>query len=293
MSPQTAVDHNTMPVILGLTASPLRISPLEVCEISCEAEDADGDELAYEWSATQGAIAGEGANVEWTAPDAEGLFRISVAANDGNGGLADYSTSVRVKRNSAPEFQSMSSVAEAVAPGSSTYISFSVQDPDGDDVAFEWTATGGEVFGEGRAVVWLSPMDPGSYRVACVAADGFGGETTRELPINVISSTAPVLSDFVVKPINHTLLSYDVGVWDIFRGRSCTIECVVLDVNGPYAYEWACDQGALWAEGAVATWEAPDSKGPATISVGVTDANGNVTTGTVLMYVETCTCHFD
>ena len=291
--PEASGVENTAPVVVGVTPSTERIAPLDACQMVCEATDADGDPLRFMWEASQGEIVGEGATVEWVAPAAEGLFRVSVTVDDGNEGRAEYSTSVRVKQNSAPEFQSMSTIAEWVAPASSTYISFSAQDPDGDEVTYQWSTTAGELFGQGNSVVWLAPEEPGSYLVAVIAGDGYGGESKREIPIGVMSDAAPALSDFVVEPIDHTMLSFDVGVWDIFRGRSCSIECVVLDGSAPYTYVWTADQGVLTADGAIARWEAPDRKGPATISVDVTDANGKTTTGTVLMYVETCTCHFD
>lgn len=292
-SPEASGVENTAPVVVGVTASTERIAPLDACQMVCEATDADGDPLSFTWEASEGEIVGEGESVEWVAPKAEGLFRVSVAVDDGNGGRAEYSTSLRVTQNRAPEFQSMSTIAEWVTPGSSNYIAFSAQDPDGDEVTYEWHATAGELFGQGDSVVWLAPEEAGSYRVAVVARDAYGGEATREIPIGVMLDAAPVLGEFVVEAISHTLLSFNVGVWDIFRGRSCSIECVVLDGSAPYTYEWTADEGQLRADGAVAQWDAPDRKGPATISVDVTDANGKTTTGTVLMYVETCTCHFD
>jgi len=292
-SPEASGVENTAPLVVGVTPSTERIAPLDACQMVCEATDADGDPLSFMWEASQGEIVGEGSTVEWVAPEAEGLFRVSVTVEDGNGGNAEYSTSVRVKQNRAPEFQSMSSIAEWVTPGSSTYMAFSAQDPDGDEVTYEWDANAGELFGQGDSVVWLAPEEAGSYRVAVVARDAYGGEATREIPIGVMLDAAPVLGEFVVEAIGHTLLSFNVGVWDIFRGRSCSIECAVLDGSAPYTYEWTADEGKLTADGAVARWDAPDRKGPATITVAVTDTNGKTTTGSVLMYVETCTCHFD
>ena len=290
---ETTAVENTAPSVLGVTPSTERIAPRDVCQLVCEATDADGDSLTFTWLANQGELVGEGATVEWTAPDVEGLFRVSVTVDDGKGGIGEQSTSVRVKENRSPEFQSMATVADWVFPGSSMYMSFFAQDPDGDEVTYEWNATGGELFGQGDSIVWVAPEETGNYRVAVTARDEYGGESAREIPVSVISNSAPVLGEFLVKAIGHNMLSFDVGVWDIFRGRSCSIECLVQNGEAPYTYEWTADQGLLTTDGAMANWEAPDVKGPATISVEVADAYGNTTIGTVLMYVETCTCHFD
>ncbi|TFH34795.1 MAG: hypothetical protein E4G93_04760 [Dehalococcoidia bacterium] len=106
-------------------------------------------------------------------------------------------------------------------------------------------------------------------------------------------STTPKLGKFVVEPLSHEMLKYELGVYGIFLGLSCSIECVVLNGDEPYTYEWSADAGTLTADGAAAIWEAPETPVSATITVAVTDSLGNTNYGQVLMYVEDCTCAFD
>lgn len=284
---------NTAPVILGVTPATDRIEPLDVCRVDCEAVDDDGDALAYTWVASQGDVAGEGAAVEWSAPEAEGLYRLSVMVDDGRGGTAEYSTSLRVRANFAPEIVSLTPYSDWAKPGGSTYVSCTATDADGDQITYEWSATAGEVFGQGSAIVWLAPVEPGSYFVKVIARDTYGGESSREVPVSVTANQGPKLGRFRVEGIETDMLDLDDGVWDIFQGRSCSIKCVVLEGSEPYTYAWTADWGTLTADGAVARWDAPEERGPATIQVDVTDVNGNTTRGVVLMYVETCTCMFD
>ena len=138
---------NSAPEILRLTAATDRIAPLDVCELVCEAVDPDNDVLSYTWSSPQGEIHGEGSTIEWVSPGTEGLFRLSVTVNDGSGGAAEYSTSLRVRANCAPDIQSVSASADWVAPGASTYVSCAAEDADGDGITYEWAASAGEVFG--------------------------------------------------------------------------------------------------------------------------------------------------
>ena len=284
---------NTAPVILNVTPATDRIAPSDLAQVAVEAEDADGDALTFTWVASQGDIVGDGTTVEWTAPEAEGLYRLSVTADDGRGGTAEYSASLRVRANFAPEIVSLSSDSDWVVPGTSTNLSCVATDLDGDQIAYEWSATAGEVSGQGSSIVWVAPAEPGSYFVKVIARDTYGGESSRETPINVAAVEGPKLGRFRVEGIETDMLDFDDGVWDIFRSRSCSIQCVVKDGDGPYTYAWTADWGTLTADGAVARWDAPDEQGPATIQVDVTDANGNTTRGVVLMYVETCTCMFD
>ena len=283
---------NRVPVILSLTPATDRISPFDLCLVECEAVDEDGDTLTYTWSSAQGDVYGEGASIEWGAPDSEGLYRVSVTVDDGRGGTADFSTSLRVKVNYVPEVLSMTSEVDWVVPGGRCYISCVAEDDDGDEISYEWNATGGEFFGEGNAVIWVAPEAPESYWVSVWARDTYGGETMHALPISVTMAEPPHLGKFIVTSADTDMLKKRADGWAIFRGRSCTIECVVEEGDGPFSYEWSADQGILKADGATATWEAPESRISATIVVSVADIHGNKASGSVLIDVETCTCSF-
>ncbi|MBN1691344.1 MAG: thioredoxin fold domain-containing protein [Dehalococcoidia bacterium] len=67
-------------------------------EISCQAGDRDGDLLSYEWLAQAGYLKGEGATVNWTAPDNDGEYTITIRVNDGRGGTASRSIVIKVSQ---------------------------------------------------------------------------------------------------------------------------------------------------------------------------------------------------
>ncbi len=289
-SPTSSV--NTPPVIQAITAASDRIAPFDLCMVVCDAVDMDGDPLSYTWTASQGDIFGEGASIEWGAPTTEGLFTLSVTVDDGRGGTAGQSTSLRVKTNYAPAISTLSAFSDWIIPGSSTYISCAASDADGDEVAYEWTATGGEMFGQGHSIVWVAPTEPGSYWVTVFARDAYGGEARRGIPISVAPSEPPTIGKFVVKGIDSDLVRQTEDGWKIFRGNSCSIECVVTDGDGPFTFEWRADGGTLMSDGAVARWDAFNNRGTAAIVVDVIDVHGNIASGIVSMSVETCTCAF-
>ncbi len=284
---------SSAPVIQAVTVAPERIQPGDTCRIECETAAGDEDELAYSWTASEGDIAGEGSTIIWTAPGTEGLFRVSVTVDDGNGGSDTQSLSLTVRYNAAPEFQFVPAYTEGVRPGASVSISCPAVDADGDEITYQWHASYGEIRGEGEEVTWVAPRELGSYVVTVLARDAYGGEATRDVLITVTPSPTPRLGDFVVEALGHNMLKQELGVWDIYIGESCRIECIVAEGDGPFSYAWTVDEGILTADGAVATWQAPETRGPATIAVAVTDALGNTNSAQLLMYAEDCTCAFN
>jgi len=283
---------NRAPVIRSVTPATDRIEPFDMCEVVCDAVDDDGDPLTYTWTVSQGDLYGDGATIEWGSPAEEGLFKLTVVVDDGRGGSAETSASLRVKTNYAPQIASLSAVSGWIVPGASTYVSCAATDADGDDIAYEWVTTGGETFGQGRAIVWLAPAEAGSYWITVFARDAYGGESRRGVPISVTLSEPPTIGQFVIKGVDTDLVKQSESGWKIFRGRSCTIECVVVDGDGPFTYSWSANKGTLTADGAIARWDAFDGRGEAAIIVDVTDVHGSVASGIVSMTVETCTCAF-
>jgi len=287
-----AFEANAPPEILSVNAASDRISPSDLCEMVCEAVDPDGDELTYTWSAPVGQIRGGGPAVQWSAPDKEGLFRITVTVDDGRKGVVEYSISARVKSNLAPEIQELSADLDWVSTGKSVYFSCETDDADGDEVSHVWEATAGEFFGTGTGVVWLAPEEEGEYWITVWARDAYGGETQRAMPMRVTYHEPPDLGRFRVKGSNPDLLKPAGDAWKILKGNTCTIKCVVTEGDGPFTYEWSASQGELTSEGPEATWKAPLERVSADIVVHITDVHGATATGSILMYVETCGCAF-
>ena len=283
---------NAPPEILSLAAVADRIAPASLSEVVCEAVDPDGDELTYTWSSPVGQIRGAGASAQWSAPDTEGLYRVTVTVEDSRDGVVEQSISVRVRANQAPEIHELSSGADWVPTGKSVYLSCVADDADGDDISYEWEADGGEFFGTGRGVVWLAPVEEGSYRLTVWARDAYGGETKRAMPMTVTYHEPPDLGRFRIKGSNPDLLKPSGDAWKIMKGNTCTIKCVITEGDGPFTYEWSASRGTLSSDGEEATWQAPLERAAVDIVVHVTDVHGATATGSILIYVETCGCAF-
>jgi hypothetical protein len=285
---------NHRPVITSLAAEPERVLPRGSCQIVCNATDPDGDELSYGWSADGGGITGEGATVTWTAPSSVGSCNVTVMVIDGRGGgVADYVT-ITVRTNSPPTINSLVANAGWTLPSSSIQVTCDVSDPDGDELSYEWTATGGNIFGTGAAVNWTAPQDVGVYNVTVVVADGHGREDTRFVSLSVATGTPPTIEDLTVtakepKYLKKTSAGYTVG-----RTKQYDIECVASNTSGEVSYEWSCEDGEISGEGSMITWTAPDeSLERTTVTVIVSDIAGNKISKSIVFKVASCnSCTF-
>ena len=199
--------QNNPPIIKSMIAQS-KISILSGSQIVCEAEDPDGDELTYSWSAIGGTIEGQGPVVNWIAPETPGEYTIAAVVDDNQGGTAMKSVTITVtdEPNQPPIITSLI-ITTAKLAGPIT-IDPSVQqldrplisvgalkpavivcvaeDPDGDDLTYTWTATDGNITDEeGRKVVWIAPNDPVRHFVTVEVNDARGGSSTAKVAFDV------------------------------------------------------------------------------------------------------------
>ena len=175
---------NQPPAISSLTASEGRVSPSDSCQVKCVASDPDGDELSYTWSAC-GDISGEGSVVTWTAPAAPGDYIIAVKVTDGRGSEAATQLTIGVAVNQPPVIDSLTAERERVRRATTSAIECVASDPDGDELSYTWSASGGNISGEGRVVSWVAPNAFDTYTVTVTVTDGRGGEATESIDIVV------------------------------------------------------------------------------------------------------------
>ncbi len=283
---------NNPPIIISLEADPVLVGTWDISRVTCLAADVDGDELTYEWSASQGDIYGEGPAINWGAPVTEGIFKVEVKVNDSNGGAATGSVSVSVRDNLPPAITSLKGDENWLSPGGCCRFECQAEDPNGDSLTYEWSADAGEFFGVGPAVIWLAPEVEGIYRIAVTVTDDFGKTSTRWLYVSASVKPPPVIEGFIATSEDTKYLREIPGGYKIFRGRSCQIQCVVAGASDELSYEWSADMGEITYDGPVATWRAPSSRGDATITVIVSDEVGNKASESVVFKIETCACAF-
>ncbi|MDP2360794.1 MAG: rhodanese-like domain-containing protein [bacterium] len=87
-------------------------APAETITLTCEATDADGDELSYAWRANGLPFGADAAQVQWQAPASSGLVTVSVTVSDGID-TASRSLPIQVGQN---EFALLTGVTDPSFP---------------------------------------------------------------------------------------------------------------------------------------------------------------------------------
>jgi hypothetical protein len=283
---------NREPIITSLNAEPVRVIPLASCQIVCNASDADGDELSYNWSMTGGQLSGEGAAVTWTAPDSEGAHNITVIVTDGHGGTTSDCILVKVRANNPPIINSLVASADWTLPMSSLDVSCDALDPDADELSYVWSTNGGSTNGKGCEVVWAAPEQAGTYAITVMVRDTYGGSDTKTLVTIVALEEPLIIEDLLVTAEHCYLKEYSWG-YKVGKGEEYYIECIVADTGIELAYDWFCENGDITGEGSIITWTAPHTSELITVSVTVSDKDSRTTSEYVILGVVSCSpCSF-
>ena len=85
--------------------------------------------------------------------------------------------------NQSPVVDRLFSDYRSVKRATATTIECSASDPDGDELSYAWSATGGSIDGEGAVISWLAPEESGTYTITVTVADGRGGQATEAIDI--------------------------------------------------------------------------------------------------------------
>ncbi len=179
------VIDNSSPVIESLTAESLIVKQSGSTEITCVADDPDGDELTYKWTTNKGTLSWTGPVATWTAPDTLGAYAVAVKVTDGKGGEVIMQLLIDVTDNSPPVIESLTAQSPVVLQGGNTKISCVANDPDGDELTYTWTSERGNFSGQDATVTWIAPFACTTYVISVTVTDGRGGEASQELDIKV------------------------------------------------------------------------------------------------------------
>jgi hypothetical protein len=283
---------NNQPIITSLEAEGALVVPSGSVQVVCTASDPDGDELSYNWSASAGEAGGDGDTVIWTAPASEGSYSVAVVVTDGHGGeVMDY-VAITVRTNDPPTIGSLIADAEWTSPSGTLQVTCTASDPDGDELSYEWSTSGGDISGTGSVASWSAPQEVGTYSVTVVVRDGYGGEATGSVSLSVTLGTSPTIERMCISPKGHIYLRESTAGcdYDVWKEKGYDIECIVSDTSGGVSYEWSCTGGSISGQGSMITWTAPNQL---SVAVTVTVTVRNVVdqmTETIDLCVPSCTC---
>jgi predicted secreted protein len=282
---------NRQPIITSLEAEAELTTPSGSLQVMCSASDPDGDQLGYVWSASAGEISGDGDAVTWVAPVSEGSYSVAVTVTDGRGGDATDYVTVAVRANEPPTISSLIADPDWSTPSGTIQVTCTASDPDGDELSYEWSATGGSITGTGAAVNWIAPGEVGMYNITVVVTDSQDGEDTGSIALIASNGPSPVIEDVIVTAKGHPYLKETATGYKVLKTYSYDIECIASNTDGELGelvYEWSCDGGDISGEGSMITWRAPDTEGDVTVTVVVTDVADHIVSKSIILNVVTC-----
>jgi hypothetical protein len=196
--------------------------------------------------------------------------------------------------NNAPLIESVTGTKDVWALADSEMVC-SASDPDGDSLRYEWSTDNGVVIGTGARMMWVSPDTMGTYDVAVKVSDGKGGEAKQAVSIRVLTNAdgttaAPVTLKMTLglpEPISENRT--------VKVGTATKVTCAVDNsVGKKLTYEWSASGGKMKGTGidektsAVVFWTAPVLTQVYTVTVVVSDEQGNEARGKVMFDVFCC-----
>jgi hypothetical protein len=162
---------------------------------------------------------------------------------------------------------SLVAVPERVLPSGSCQIICTASDRDGDELSYNWSASGGGISGEGDTITWTAPPSIGSYDVTVTVTDGRGGETVSQVTIIVSTNRPPTITSLVAD-----------ADWTTPSG-SLQVTCDAADPDDDeLSYEWTATGGDISGTGAAVNWTAPQEVDIYYITVVVKDGHGSSAT---------------
>ena len=200
--------------------------------------------------------------------------------------------------NSSPVITALSADHQVPILGKTPVIC-DASDPNGDNLTYKWTATGGTIDGTASTVTWTAPEKGGDYDIMVVVSDSKGGSATGNVIINVPEkpNNPPVIT--ALKFARQGRLPITIKLSDVQQNKipeliikrfeTADISCLASDPdNDELDYAWMTTGGKLIGNGANVQWIAPGEPGNYTISVEVSDSKGAAVTFSIPVTVKCC-----
>jgi hypothetical protein len=197
-----------------------------------------------------------------------------LTANDGKGGYASDSLSIIVK----PQVSSKNNVPvvaviqdREVNQGQSIVLYAVAYDPDGDNLTYSWSCTGGSLSDSTSLMPTYTSYSYAtnntSYNCSISVSDGRGGLTTKNVKITVrgtggTSTSKPTVDAGTNKELN--------------QGQSIVFNATASDSAGDeLSYNWTCNGGTLSNPSILnPTYTAGYSSGTSTCTITVRNSKG-------------------
>ena len=196
--------ENSVPRFTAIVLSDTSVAPGATVSLRAEATDPDSDDtLSFAWLSDAGSFDdAASSDVNWTAPDTKGEYRLTVRVTDSKGASAalstviavdgasaqDGSAAVSLSLNSWPEVTSLVASLTQLDVNETTTLSLVADDPDGDALSFDWQSDCDGVFSDATLqnpafTLNSLPDDSADCQLTVEISDGQGGENHAALSL--------------------------------------------------------------------------------------------------------------
>jgi hypothetical protein len=291
---------NRAPVIDALVGTTTRVAQGGSIALAVTAHDDDsGDLITYLWAATGGTLSTPAqANTSWTAPAADGTYRVTVQVQDTHGGAASMyvdltvsadtssQATIAVTLNKWPVVTSVTSSQGRIDVNESTTLDVTATDADDDPLTYAWSVDSGCV-GAFDGATLKSPTftlgatlpAAGTCQFTVVVSDGRSGTNSGSL---TVTAAAP-------PPVNLAprITSAVQSLASVQAGQTVNLAVTAEDPEGTaLTFIWTTTGGTLGTPTTAAgesqvVWTAPNPlTADGSVTCTVTDATSLTTVKT-------------
>jgi hypothetical protein len=143
-------------------------------------------DLNYFWTTSEGEIIDSGKTATYIVPEFEfdDIIRLIVVDEASQRDTATITLMVRSEVNIAPQILNITPERIFTKPNTTISIYTDAIDLNMDPLDYNWSATSGEISGDGQAIQWTSPSAEGIYRIDVTVSDDEGA--TAEASVEVL-----------------------------------------------------------------------------------------------------------
>ncbi len=180
--------------------------------------------------------------------------------------------------NYKPRIQALAAEQNEVEISDSVQVFATAFDQDDANLTYEWSATGGEIVGDGSEVTWRANSAEGDYEIQVIISDGNDQRDTATLQLQIVAEINQV----------PEILEIVKGLGYVAPGGTLELGVTATDGNGdPLTYTWSAEAGTINGEGNLVSWTAPNTEGTYEISVMVEDdKNASAQASTIILVKE-------
>jgi hypothetical protein len=190
-----------------------------------------------------------------------------------------------------PTITSLEAEQNWIAPLGNLQVTCFASDPDGGELSYDWSKSGGNITGTGPEVTWTAPEEVGMYDITVVVTNSQGRKDTDSMALFASNGPPPIIEDLIVTAKGHEYLKKMTTWYKAAKAKEYDIECIASDADGEpgeLVYEWSCDGGEISGEGSIITWTAPNTASDVTVTVKVFDDAGNWVRKSIAFEVVQC-----